>query len=65
MIQYTDENLEKVKQEIDSMDNNYGGTNILSPLREVIKANIGKFKKRIFLLTDGQVEVSPVIDIIK
>jgi hypothetical protein len=32
MIPYTDENLEKVKQEIDSMSADYGGTNILDPL---------------------------------
>jgi hypothetical protein len=65
MIPYTDENLEKVKQEIDSMTANYGGTTITEPLKEVIKAKIGNFKKRIFLLTDGQVsQPSQVIDLI-
>lgn len=33
---------------------NYGGTDILSPMKEAIKVNT-KREKRIFLLTDGQV----------
>lgn len=32
-----------------------GGTNILEPLMEAVKLDVGSRQKRIFLLTDGQV----------
>ena len=32
----------------------YGGTDILKPLKEAIELDVGKRQKRIFLLTDGQ-----------
>ena len=39
----------------------YGGTDILKPLKEAIELDVGKRQKRIFLLTDGQDENSEKI----
>ncbi len=38
------------------MTANYGGTNILNPLQEAIKQIKTDLNKRIFLLTDGEVD---------
>jgi len=38
------------------MKADYGGTNILNPLKEAIEVIKTKLNKRIFLLTDGEVE---------
>ena len=38
------------------MNSNYGGTNILRPLLEAIKVIKTQLNKRIFLLTDGEVD---------
>ena len=45
-----------IKQEISSFKANLGGTNILDPLKKAFCLNIGERKKRIFLLTDGEIE---------
>lgn len=35
---------------------NYGGTNILDPLKKAIGLDVGCKKRRVFLLTDGEVD---------
>ncbi len=35
-----------------------GGTEILNPLKKAVDLNVGKRKKRVFLLTDGEVDNS-------
>lgn len=41
--------------EAKSFDSDFGGTDILGPLVTATTLESGDFKKRIFLLTDGQV----------
>lgn len=53
--QYTDENMEKIKFIIDGFRADYGGTNILTPLKKAVELNVLNLEKRIFLLTDGEV----------
>lgn len=43
-----------------------GGTEILNPLKKAVDLNVGKRKKRVFLLTDGEVNNSKeIIDFAK
>ena len=52
---------ERVLGQISRFDADYGGTDILSPLQNVLtKFNEGK-KRRVFLLTDGQAAKSKLI----
>ena len=46
----------KILSEISQFTANYGGTNILDPLKKVIALDVGNKKRRVFLLTDGEVE---------
>ena len=55
-FQYDDETLEKVIKQVEQMRANYGGTNILLPLHEAINQIQTKLNKRIFLITDGEVD---------
>lgn len=40
---------------ISEFDANLGGTEILQPLKNALKLNVGSKQKRVFLLTDGEV----------
>lgn len=56
MFDYNNENLDAVKKQLDYFSANFGGTNIYEPVQSAFLANIETgYKKRIFLLTDGQV----------
>lgn len=48
-----------MKEEINNFSANLGGTNILDPLIKAVSLDIGKRNKRIFLLTDGEVNNAP------
>ena len=63
-IEYNDENLELCKVEIGRFEADFGGTDILEPLKSVFqRGNQQKSKtlKRIFLLTDGCVGNTDII----
>jgi len=51
---YNDETTEKIIEKLMDYDADYGGTDILKPLKEAVKLDVDKRQKRIFLLTDGQ-----------
>ena len=56
MIDYNNENLAAVKAQLENFSANFGGTQIYQPMESAFKVNVETgFKKRIFLLTDGQV----------
>lgn len=40
---------------ISQFDANLGGTEILQPLKNALKLDVGSKQKRVFLLTDGEV----------
>ncbi len=64
MYDYNDENKTFAKKEIDNFMANFGGTEIYQPLEDIFKLNFSN--KRIFLLTDGEVEhPKRVIDLIR
>jgi hypothetical protein len=46
----------QILSEISVFAANFGGTNILDPLKKATELDIGKRKRRVFLLTDGEVE---------
>jgi uncharacterized protein with von Willebrand factor type A (vWA) domain len=46
----------KILSEISMLQANFGGTNILDPLKRATELDIGNRKRRIFLLTDGEVD---------
>ena len=54
-MDYTNANIETSIQEAKTFDSNFGGTDILSPLVTATTLESGEYKKRIFVLTDGQV----------
>ena len=66
MKENTDKEVKSIKDKINQMNANMGGTNIYDPLRFAIKENLNKDKKqskksvqynrKIFLLTDGAVK---------
>jgi hypothetical protein len=47
--------VKKIKTAIDSFESNFGGTDILTPMMKAVELDTGHRQKRIFLLTDGQV----------
>lgn len=56
-VEYTDSNTEIALADIEKMDADMGGTNIIWPLRIATNGVANKFKQaRIFMLTDGRVE---------
>ena len=55
-FQYDDSTVKNVIEQVRQMNSNYGGTNILRPLLEAIKVIKTQLNKRIFLLTDGEVD---------
>ena len=53
-LDYNDEMLNNTKNSIQGFSANYGGTDILNPLKSAFgQAMPEGYKKRIFLLTDG------------
>ena len=66
MIKYDDEALAESKDTIAQYGADMGGTEMLTPLKEVFDLK-SKLKKRIFLLTDGYVNSGPqpVVDLIR
>lgn len=68
MIQYNNESLTSVKAALQNLDAEMGGTEIYGPIKSAfddVQVQAG-FKKRIFLLTDGQVgNTSSIIHLIK
>ena len=54
MFDYTDDNVKMTKNCIDLMSANFGGTDILRPMKNVLM-NLDFKRSRVFLLTDGQV----------
>lgn len=54
VFDYTDENVKMTKNSIDLMSANFGGTDILRPMKNVLM-NLDFKRSRVFLLTDGQV----------
>ena len=52
---YNDKNKDSALTQIATFGSNYGGTDILTPLRYAHHELISTLKKRIFLLTDGSV----------
>ena len=52
---YNDKNKDSALTQIATFGSNYGGTDILTPLRFAHHELISTLKKRIFLLTDGSV----------
>ena len=63
--EYSDDTMGKILSEISQFTANYGGTNILDPLKKVIALDVGNKKRRVFLLTDGEVEdKNQVIDFV-
>ena len=52
--EYNDDNLATALSHVDEMDANYGGTDILSPLKDVI-GHTARCPRDIILLTDGSV----------
>ena len=53
---YNDDIMPQILSEISVFAANFGGTNILDPLKKATELDIGKRKRRVFLLTDGEVE---------
>ena len=47
--------MKKIKTLIDGFESNYGGTDILTPMMKAVELDTGNKQKRIFVLTDGQV----------
>ena len=52
-FKYNQTTLQHSKTEVDKFEADFGGTYIMGPLMSVFEADKGKFKKRIFMLTDG------------
>ena len=54
---YNDDIISQILSEITHFKADFGGTNILDPLKKVTEAsNFGDKKLRVFLLTDGEVD---------
>jgi len=54
---YNDETMEKVLNEINNIRADLGGTNIIKPLKEAVNNKAAGLRfKRVFLLTDGEVD---------
>ncbi len=54
--EYSDESLPIVLDQIRHFDADFGGTDILEPLVKAISLNAHGKIKRVFLLTDGEVD---------
>ena len=54
-ISYKDKTKDAALEQIESFDEDFGGTNILSPLKYAQTGMDSGLKKRVFLLTDGAV----------
>ena len=54
-IKYSDASKDQAISQIASFQANFGGTDILSPLKQVQEDYESDLKKRVFLLTDGAV----------
>ena len=55
MQTYNDVILKNILHEFDSYSADYGGTEILQPIKSATRMSNEGYKKRIFLLTDGDV----------
>jgi len=66
-VTYDETTFATATQYVADMDANFGGTNILSPLREVLATPPSKdFPRQVFLITDGDVNnTAEVIDVVK
>merc|ERR1719431_2019766 len=53
-VQYSDENVQFANAEIEKMDADLGGTEILEPLKELLEEDTN-LPRRVFVLTDGSV----------
>ena len=53
---YNNETMPEILQEISKFSADFGGTDILEPLIKAATINIGDKKRRVFLLTDGEVD---------
>jgi hypothetical protein len=51
---YSDESIKLILDMISKFDANFGGTEILEPLKNALMLDVGGRKKRVFLLTDGE-----------
>ena len=56
-VEYTEDNFNAAVEYIDGISSDMGGTNILDPLREVLRVQSAtpNHKRQVFLLTDGAV----------
>jgi uncharacterized protein with von Willebrand factor type A (vWA) domain len=55
MQPYNDQMLKDILDEISTYSADYGGTNIIDPIKSITSLKTNGYKKRIFLLTDGSV----------
>lgn len=53
---YNDKNQAEILRRIYYFDSDLGGTEILNPLKLCVDLNTSKRQKRVFLLTDGEVD---------
>ena len=67
MIDYNNENLTAVKAQLERFSADFGGTQIYEPVQSAFNVDVeAGFKKRIFLLTDGQVgNTSAIVKLIE
>ncbi|CAD8209061.1 unnamed protein product [Paramecium pentaurelia] len=67
--QYSQTTLEEAISHVNSMEANMQGTEIFKPLQDIVyNKQYGKSKTttlNIFLLTDGEVDAAPIIDLVK
>ena len=56
-VEYNEDNYNAAVEYINSISSNMGGTNILDPLREVLRnqTETQNHKRQVFILTDGAV----------
>ena len=66
VIDYNDINRDQAQAHIKQMSADHGGTNIIDPLKIACNMACGKRAKRVFVLTDGQVnDSSKIFDFVK
>ncbi|XP_056403305.1 von Willebrand factor A domain-containing protein 5A-like isoform X3 [Hyla sarda] len=54
-LEYAQESMEKAIQKVNGMNANFGGTEILLPLREIYSTGKSERPRQVFIFTDGEV----------
>ncbi|KAM3938719.1 von Willebrand factor A domain-containing protein 5A-like isoform 2-T3 [Leptodactylus fuscus] len=54
-MEYTQESMEEAVKKVNMMNSNYGGTEILLPLREIYSTGKQEHPRQVFVFTDGEV----------